>query len=113
MSPRIQRVQSYVTDDKVYCFQIAPDEDAVREHAQRGGFPANRISRIRSVIHPTTAKYPRGLPWRAAAGDSREVGRPRSNGLTEPRASRGSRAERTGGECAEFSPARIMETADP
>jgi hypothetical protein len=54
MDPRIQWVQSYVTDDKVYCIYIAPDEDAVREHAQRGGFPANRISQVRSVIDPTT-----------------------------------------------------------
>jgi len=54
MGPRIQWVQSYVTDDKVYCIYIAPDEDAVREHAQRGGFPANRISQVRSVIDPTT-----------------------------------------------------------
>ena len=56
MGPRIQWVQSYVTDDKVYCIYIAPDEDAVREHAQRGGFPANRISQVRSVIDPATAE---------------------------------------------------------
>ena len=56
MGPQIQWVQSYVTDDKVYCIYIAPDEEAVREHAQRGGFPANRVSRIRSVIDPTTAE---------------------------------------------------------
>jgi predicted Rdx family selenoprotein len=56
MGPQIQWVQSYVTDDKVYCIYIAPDEAAVREHAQRGGFPANRVSRIRSVIDPTTAE---------------------------------------------------------
>ena len=43
MGPQIQWVQSYVTDDKVYCIYIAPDEDAVREHARLGGFPANRI----------------------------------------------------------------------
>ena len=56
MGPQIQWVQSYVTDDKIYCVYIAPDEDAVREHAQLGGFPASRISRIRSVIDPTTAE---------------------------------------------------------
>jgi hypothetical protein len=56
MGPQIQWVQSYVTDDKIYCVYVAPDEDAVREHAQQGGFPANRISQIRSVIDPTTAE---------------------------------------------------------
>jgi Protein of unknown function (DUF4242) len=56
MGPQIQWVQSYVSDDKIYCIYVAPDEDAIREHAQRGGFPANRISRIRSVIDPTTAE---------------------------------------------------------
>ena len=56
MGPQIQWVQSYVTDDKIYCIYIAPDEDAVRKHAQQGGFPANRISRIRSVIDPTTSE---------------------------------------------------------
>jgi hypothetical protein len=55
MGPQIQWVQSYITDDKIYCVYIAPDEDAIRKHAQQGGFPANRISRIRSVIDPTTA----------------------------------------------------------
>ncbi len=56
MGPEIQWVHSYVTDDKIYCVYIAPDEEAVREHAQRGGFPANRVSRIRSEIDPTTAE---------------------------------------------------------
>jgi len=56
MGAQIQWVQSYVSDDKIYCIYVAPDEDAVRKHAQRGGFPANRISRIRSVIDPTTAE---------------------------------------------------------
>jgi hypothetical protein len=56
MGPQIQWVQSYVTDDKIYCVYIAPDEEAIREHAQRGGFPANRVSRIRSEIDPTTAE---------------------------------------------------------
>jgi hypothetical protein len=56
MGPQIQWVQSYVTDDKIYCIYIAPDEDAVRKHAQQGGFPANRVSRVRTVIDPTTAE---------------------------------------------------------
>jgi hypothetical protein len=56
MGPQIQWVQSYVTDDKIYCVYVAPDEAAVREHARQGGFPANRISRIQSVIDPTTAE---------------------------------------------------------
>ena len=56
MGPQIQWVQSYVTDNKIYCIYIAPDEDAVRKHAQQGGFPANRVSQIRSVIDPTTAE---------------------------------------------------------
>jgi len=56
MGPHIQWVQSYVTDDKIYCVYVAPDEDTIRKHAQQGGFPANRISQIRSVIDPTTAE---------------------------------------------------------
>ena len=56
MGPQIQWVQSYVTDDKVYCVYVAPNEEAIRKHAQQGGFPANRISKIRSVIDPTTAE---------------------------------------------------------
>ncbi len=56
MGPKIQWVESYVTGDKVYCVYIAPDEAAVREHAQRGGFPANRVSEIKRMIDPTTAE---------------------------------------------------------
>jgi hypothetical protein len=56
MGAQIQWVQSYVTDDKVYCIYVCPDADVVRKHAQQGGFPANRISRIRSVIDPTDAE---------------------------------------------------------
>lgn len=55
MGPSIQWVESYVTDDKIYCVYIAPDEAAIREHAKQGGFPANRISQVRTVIDPTTA----------------------------------------------------------
>jgi hypothetical protein len=56
MGAQIQWVQSYVTDDKIYCIYVASDADEVRKHAQQGGFPANRISRIRSVIDPTNAE---------------------------------------------------------
>ena len=56
LGPQIQWVESYVTDDKVYCVYIAPSEDLIREHAQQGGFPANRISEIKEVIDPTTAE---------------------------------------------------------
>ena len=56
MGPQVQWVQSYVTGDKVYCVYIAPDEESVREHARQGGFPANSVSRITSVIDPTTAE---------------------------------------------------------
>ena len=56
LGPQIQWVQSYVTGDKIYCVYIAPNEEMVREHAKQGGFPANRISEITSVIDPTTAE---------------------------------------------------------
>ena len=56
MGPQVQWVHSYVTDDKIYCVYIAPNEEAVRRHAQQGGFPANRVSRIGTVIDPTTAE---------------------------------------------------------
>jgi hypothetical protein len=56
MGPQIQWVQSFVTDDKIYCVYIAPDEEAVKTHARKGGFPANRISAVRAVIDPTTAE---------------------------------------------------------
>jgi cell division inhibitor SulA len=56
LGPQIQWVQSYVTDDKVYCVYIAPNKEMVREHAKQGGFPANRISEVKSVIDPTTAE---------------------------------------------------------
>ncbi|HEY7229883.1 MAG TPA: DUF4242 domain-containing protein [Pseudolabrys sp.] len=56
MGPQIQWQQSFVTDDKIYCIYIAPDEDAIRTHARKGGFPANRISAVRAVIDPTTAE---------------------------------------------------------
>jgi uncharacterized protein DUF4242 len=56
MGPRVQWLESFVTDDKVYCVYIAPDEAAVKTHAEQGGFPANRISRVKSIIDPTTAE---------------------------------------------------------
>ena len=56
LGPQVQWVHSYVTDDKIYCVYIAPDEAAVRKHAEMGGFPANSISEVRSVIDPTTAE---------------------------------------------------------
>jgi hypothetical protein len=55
LGPQIQWVESYVTDDKIYCVYIAPDEEMVREHARQGGFPANRVSEIKRMIDPTTA----------------------------------------------------------
>jgi hypothetical protein len=56
MGPQIQWVQSYVTGDKIYCVYIAPNEEMVREHARQGGFPANSVSEVSSVIDPTTAE---------------------------------------------------------
>ena len=56
MGPQIQWIQSFVTDDKIYCVYIAPDEATVRAHAHKGGFPANNVARVRSVIDPTTAE---------------------------------------------------------
>jgi hypothetical protein len=56
LGPQIQWVESFVTDDKIYCIYIAPDEALVREHARRGGFPANKVSQVRSRIDPTSAE---------------------------------------------------------
>ena len=56
MGPRIQWHESYVTGDKIYCVYIAPNEAIVREHARQGGFPANQISEVKSIIDPTTAE---------------------------------------------------------
>ena len=56
MGPEIQWVQSFVTDDKIYCIYIAPDEATVRQHAMQGGFPANSVAQVRSTIDPTTAE---------------------------------------------------------
>jgi len=56
MGTRIQWHESFVTDNKIYCVYIAPDEETVREHATRGGFPANRVSQVKTIIDPTTAE---------------------------------------------------------
>jgi hypothetical protein len=56
MGPQIQWVHSYVTRDKIYCVYIAPDEQSIREHAEQGGFPANRVSQVMHSIDPTTAE---------------------------------------------------------
>jgi hypothetical protein len=56
MGPKIQWVQSYVTDDKIYCVYIAPNKEMVLEHAKRGGFPANSVSEVKLMIDPTTAE---------------------------------------------------------
>ena len=56
LGPRIQWVQSYVPDDKIYCIYIAPDKELVIEHARQGGFPANSVAEVRTIIDPTTAE---------------------------------------------------------
>jgi hypothetical protein len=56
MGPQIQWVQSYVLGDQIYCVYRAPDEAMVREHARQGGFPADRVSEIKTIIDPTTAE---------------------------------------------------------
>jgi hypothetical protein len=56
LGPRIQWLHSYVTDNKIYCVYIAPNEDMVREHARVGGFPANHVASVKTVIDPTTAE---------------------------------------------------------
>jgi hypothetical protein len=56
LGPSIQWLESFVTDDKIYCVYIAPNEGMVKQHAEKGGFPANRISEVRNVISPTTAE---------------------------------------------------------
>lgn len=66
MGPSIQWVESYVTGDKIYCVYNAPNEDAIREHAKRGGFPANAINRVRSRIDPTTAEAQTARPATSA-----------------------------------------------
>jgi Nickel responsive protein SCO4226-like len=67
LGPEIQWVHSYVTDDKIYCIYIAPNEQLIREHATQGGFPANRISEIRQTIDPTTSEGETGTAGTASA----------------------------------------------
>ena len=55
MGPTIQWIESYVTDDRIYCVYLAQDADQVREHASKGGFPVNRVSEVRAVLDPTSA----------------------------------------------------------
>lgn len=56
LGPEIQWVESYVTGDKIYCVYVAPSEEMIREHAKRGGFPADRVSKVERMIDPTTAE---------------------------------------------------------
>jgi hypothetical protein len=56
LGPKIQWVESYVTDDKIYCVYIAPNKEMIERHAKEGGFPANKISQVRRTIDPTTAE---------------------------------------------------------
>jgi hypothetical protein len=56
LGPQIQWVESYVTDDKIYCVYISPNEELIKKHAAEGGFPANRISQVRRMIDPTSAE---------------------------------------------------------
>jgi hypothetical protein len=56
LGPQIQWIESYVTDDKIYCIYRAPNEELVREHAKQGGFPANKVSEVTTIIDPTTAE---------------------------------------------------------
>lgn len=56
LGPQIQWVQSYVTDDKVYCVYIAPNEEIIRAHARQGGFPADRVSEVKAIIDPVTSE---------------------------------------------------------
>ena len=56
LGPQIQWIQSYVTENKIYCVYIAPNEEMVREHARLGGFPANQVSSVKTIIDPTTSE---------------------------------------------------------
>ena len=68
LGPQIQWLESYVTGDKIYCVYIAPNEEMVREHARQGGFPANRVSEIKSIIDPTTAEQSAVSSQQSATG---------------------------------------------
>ncbi|SDK65308.1 DUF4242 domain-containing protein [Microbulbifer yueqingensis] len=60
LGPQVQWVQSYVTDDKVYCIYIAPDRESILKHAEMGGFPADSVAEVRNIIDPTTAEHGAG-----------------------------------------------------
>jgi hypothetical protein len=66
MAPKVQWVHSYVTDNKIYCIYIAANEQLVREHAKRGGFPADRVSEVREIIDPVTAESGRSAVLQTA-----------------------------------------------
>ena len=68
LGPQIQWVQSYVTDNKIYCVYIAPNEEMIQEHARLGGFPANHIARISTIIDPTTSEE---SSWNSAQSSAR------------------------------------------
>jgi hypothetical protein len=56
LGPQVQWIESYVTEDKIYCVYMAPDKEMVKKHAEMGGFPANRIEELKNVINPATAE---------------------------------------------------------
>lgn len=68
LGPEIQWIQSYVTDDKLYCIYISPNEEMIRKHAEMGGFPCDRISRVHRIIDPTSEE---GVPAEPAAASSK------------------------------------------
>jgi Protein of unknown function (DUF4242) len=83
LGPQIQWLESYVTDDKIYCVYVAPDVATVREHATRGGFPANRVSAVTAIIDPATAG---ALPGSGARTVSLNAGQKKMNAVaTQPR----------------------------
>lgn len=66
LGPQIQWVQSYVTDDKITCVYVAPSAEIIREHARQGGFPADAVLEVRTIIDPTTADAPRAAELQPA-----------------------------------------------
>lgn len=74
MGPQIQWVESLVTPDKIYCVCIAPNEDSVREHARRGGFPASQVSEVKRMVDPSTAEQPFGTDLAAPPTSRRRAG---------------------------------------
>ncbi len=76
LGPKVQWLESFVTDDKIYCIYIAPDERTVLEHAKRGGFPANRVSKVKNVIDPTTAEGERSNEFHNHRVDGKRIALP-------------------------------------